>query len=104
MTEQDKLLVDELEECAAAFLIPLREGKGFHDDAYARFCQVLRECATIWVDREAIPRKAVNIFIDTNPWLVGCEDIYAEGVKQRIRDTELELMELMLSCATVPRT
>ena len=54
-------------------------------------------------ERNGVPRQAVNIFLDAHPFLVGCEGLYAGQERQRIEGAELELVDLMLSCATICR-
>ena len=101
MDQADASLLEELEKRAAAFLIPLKDKEGFNEAAFQELCETLRHCAHYWADRKVLPKLAVNVFVEMNPWLVGCEALYATDIRQRMVDAEMELTDLMLSCAKV---
>ena len=99
MTDSQADLLDRLEETMVQFTVPLKQKEGFNDEAYHRLCSVLRECIAFWASSDAIPKKAVGAFVEVIPWLVGCEDIYPESVKDKILDAEMEITDLLLQCA-----
>jgi hypothetical protein len=100
MNVRDQELLDEMEQSGNELFLPLRAKEGFDEQAYVRFCNTIRRCTEAWRCRDYLPKVVVAFFLGTNPWLVGCEDLYPESTKQKILDAEMELADLMLECAS----
>ena len=101
MSEIEKTILDEMQKCGEDFLIPLKARDGFDRHAYERLCRAIRTCGDHCNDSEVLPKRAVSMFVEMHPFLVGCEPAYSGDEKQQILDAELELTEIMLQCASI---
>lgn len=91
----EKLLLDD-----DGLLISLRMADGLNKDKAEQVYKVLIELAEEWKGQDAIPKKAVDLFIDIYPVMLGQSDYYGEKEAIEIMDCCLKIMDLIRECIT----
>ena len=78
--------VDELLVAADRFMTPLHMGEGISETALEGLRKALRDCTDAWRQLDAIPKPAVNLFVDMCDAIISDSFLYKdEKYAQAIR-------------------
>jgi len=97
MNNLDKLCQVMYEE-KDSVMIELRSGKGLNYERIEEMKVVLKLLIDEWKNKEFIPKKMCDLFIDFYPGIEACSYNYDDEMKKKILKFADEVLELMRDC------
>ncbi|WP_066308949.1 hypothetical protein [Bacillus sp. FJAT-29814] len=93
-------LLEELLLGDDGLLIKIRSADGLDKEKAEQIYKVLTDLALEWKDRDSIPKKAADLFIDIYPAMLNQSDYYSEEKAIEIMDCCDKMLDLIRRCIT----
>ncbi len=79
-------------------MIDLRLGKGLNYKKVEEMKNILKLLIDEWIDKEFVPKKMCDLFIDFYPGIEACSYSYDAETQKRILEIANEILDLMRNC------
>lgn len=92
----EKLMIGE-----EGLLIKLRLGEGLQKSKVQEICQVLTFLRDDWFEKDVIPKRAAELFVDFYAAMESSVGLYSEEKEKEIMDAADQIMDLIRQCVQV---